>query len=474
MTPERLSQLLATRERETVEFKKAAAGVPSSVYETICAFLNHRGGDILLGVADDGTVLGVPDDTVDQICADIASATSNGNLFSPPYLVYPQKLQYQGQWIVHIQVPESSQTHQLRGVVYDRGADGDFKVSDPEGIARIVNRKRMVYSETRTYPHLTLDALDADTLQRVRNRIGSVQPGHPWLTLDTAQFLRKAGLLVRDSTTGQESLCLAAVVLFGTEDTLTQLMPYFKIDALLRRQDVDRYDDRLLVRTNIVEAYLRLMEFIERHLPDPFYMERDVRISLRDKIFRELVANLLVHREYTKADVARILIYQDRVEFSNPTIPHWGGNFDPDTIVPFQKNPLISKMFLQLGWVEEIGSGLMNVKKYLPRYAPQGSFTVRESDIFSVTVYLAPVQATQQVTQQVTSEETQRRFAAVLEFCEIPRTRKEIQDMLGLKDRENFRVTILTPLLNSGQLELLYPDRPRSSHQKYVRKRLQP
>ena len=38
----------------------------------------------------------------------------------------------------------------------------------------------------------------------------------------------------------------------------------FKIDALLRRQDVDRYDDRLLVRTNIVEAYLRLMEFIER------------------------------------------------------------------------------------------------------------------------------------------------------------------------------------------------------------------
>jgi ATP-dependent DNA helicase RecG len=70
-------------------------------------------------------------------------------------------------------------------------------------------------------------------------------------------------------------------------------------------------------------------EFIKRHLPDPFYMERDVRISLRDKIFRELVANLLVHREYTKADVARILIYKDRVEFTNPTIPHWGGNFDP-------------------------------------------------------------------------------------------------------------------------------------------------
>lgn len=146
MTPERLSQLLATR---------AGDGGIQEGSEWCAILADHlrlsepSRWRYPLGVADDGTVLGVPDDTVDQICADIASATSNGNLFSPPYLVYPQKLQYQGQWIVHIQVPESSQTHQLRGVVYDRGADGDFKVSDPEGIARIVNRKRMVYSETR-------------------------------------------------------------------------------------------------------------------------------------------------------------------------------------------------------------------------------------------------------------------------------------------------------------------------------------
>lgn len=82
----------------------------------------------------------------------------------------------------------------------------------------------------------------------------------------------KRGSLCATLQRGRNRSVWAAVVLFGTEDTLTQLMPYFKIDALLRRQDVDRYDDRLLVRTNIVEAYLRLMEFIERHLPDPFYM----------------------------------------------------------------------------------------------------------------------------------------------------------------------------------------------------------
>lgn len=130
---------------------------------------------------------------------------------------------------------------------------------------------------------------------------------YPWLDLDTESFLRKAGLLVRDPTTAKEALCLAGLLLFGTEEALLQSLPYYKIDALLKRNNVDRYDDRCYVQSNIIEAYLALMEFIERHLPDPFYMEKDVRLSLRDKIFWELVANLLVHREYTKADVARIL-----------------------------------------------------------------------------------------------------------------------------------------------------------------------
>ena len=90
---------------------------------------------------------------------------------------------------------------------------------------------------------------------------------------------------------------------------ITQVVPHFRVDALLRRHDVQRYDDRRDIRTNLLEAYEQLMAFVGKHLPDPFYLEGPTRISLRDKIFREVVANILVHREYTNARPTIFIIY---------------------------------------------------------------------------------------------------------------------------------------------------------------------
>ena len=124
-------------------------------------------------------------------------------------------------------------------------------------------------------------------------------------------------------------------------------------------------------------------------------------------------------------------------------------------------------MFLQLGWVEEIGSGLMNVMKYLPLYTRSGHAEILEDEDFRVIVFL---EATEQATPQATPQAPSDRIATILEFCKIPRSREEIQDMLGLKDREHFRKEILEPLIITGKLELTIPDKPRSPHQKYVTK----
>ena len=51
----------AVYETIAVEFKRCGNGIESDVYETVCSFLNRFGGDIFLGVLDDGTVLGVPE-----------------------------------------------------------------------------------------------------------------------------------------------------------------------------------------------------------------------------------------------------------------------------------------------------------------------------------------------------------------------------------------------------------------------------
>jgi len=66
---------------------------------------------------------------------------------------------------------------------------------------------------------------------------------HPWLSLDDKQLLQTASLWRRDLQTGNEDYTLAAALLFGKYETISNILPYYKTDALVRINDTDRYDD---------------------------------------------------------------------------------------------------------------------------------------------------------------------------------------------------------------------------------------
>ncbi len=61
-------------------------------------------------------------------------------------------------------------------------------------------------------------------------------------------------------------------MVFGTDEIIQRVATAYKFDALLRRENIDRYDDHLTVRTNLIEAHDLLMGFVEKHLNDPFYL----------------------------------------------------------------------------------------------------------------------------------------------------------------------------------------------------------
>jgi hypothetical protein len=75
------------------------------------------------------------------------------------------------------------------------------------------------------------------------------------------------------------------------------------------------------------------------------------------------------------------------------------------------------------------------------------------------------------VTTQVATQDNMQdeRTELLLEFCAEPRTRDEMQQFIGITNREHFRKAILKPLLESGQLKMTIPDKPNSRNQKYVR-----
>jgi ATP-dependent DNA helicase RecG len=239
----------------------------------------------------------------------------------------------------------------------------------------------------------------------------------------------------------------------------------------LRRRDTERYDDRLIVRTNLIDAFDLLMGFVEKHLSDPFYLEGTAAVSLRARIFRELVANIVAHREYTSAAPATMMIYKDRVEFKNPNVPHGRGPIDPAHFTPYPKNPTICKFFIQLGRYEELGSGVNNVTKYLPFYSPgAGAPSFIEDDMFTAVVPLVPIagevtgQATAPVRAPVEAP-VSKLLSLLLDKGEMGNA--EILEALSLKSRRRMRENYIAPALRAGLVEYTIPDKPNSRLQKY-------
>ena len=250
----------------------------------------------------------------------------------------------------------------------------------------MVNRKRTHYTEGMIYPAVRFDDFNKELFHKARNLIRSNQPNHPWLALDDRQMLVKAGLKKRDFKTGEEGYTLSAVLLFGKDDVIQQILPHYKIDALVRIENIDRYDDRLIIRTNLIDAYDQLMGFVGKHLPDKFFIEGGQRLSLRDNLFREVIANLLIHREYTNALPATFTVFNDRVELENANNPHGRGPISVNDFTPFPKNPSISKFYMQLGRVEELGSGVINVNRLIKNYTPGKRPSFIEGDVFKTVV----------------------------------------------------------------------------------------
>ena len=411
MTEQDIQRIIEKGEGIDVEFKSAWNELPKNLFETVCAFLNRSGGTILLGVNDHKQVIGIDPQEAEKMCKDFAGLSNNPNKIEPVFLLYPTIVDFGGKKIIHFFVPASSQVHKTCGKVYDRSVDGDFHVRSDEQIRQIYLRKTAFYSENTIYPYLFESHFAPGIVERVRRIIKINRPDHPWNEISDEVFFRIAGLYQEDVHTGKKGFTMAALLLFGREEVIMSAIPHYKTDALVRRVDMDRYDDRITLRCNIVEAYDKLLEFIAKHLPDKFYMIGDQRVSLREKLFREIAVNMLIHREFTNAFPASLIIYKDRVETKNANKPHVYGQLMPETFQPFPKNPHLSQIFTQMGRSEELGTGLRNVYMFSKAYSGNDHILFFEDDIFKVTIPLSRSyidRATEKVTDRVTEKVTDR------------------------------------------------------------------
>jgi ATP-dependent DNA helicase RecG len=249
-------------------------------------------------------------------------------------------------------------------------------------------RKQKIYSENQVFPFATINDFKPELFDKVKALVRNQRPNHPWSTMTNEELLKSAGLFKQDIQTGKSGYTLAAILLLGKDEIVLSVLPHHKSDAILRVENIDRYDDRDDIRVNLLESYERLMNFINKHLKDKFYQEGNQRISVRDRIFREVIGNFLIHREFMSGFPAKLVIDKNQLYTENWNKPHGNGNINPLNFLPYPKNPMIARFFKEIGWVDELGSGVRNVFKYTPLYTPKAKPYFVEEDVFKTIIPL--------------------------------------------------------------------------------------
>lgn len=249
-------------------------------------------------------------------------------------------------------------------------------------------RKQNIFTENKVYPYVVIDDLRLDLLPRLRQMaVNNAGGSHPWENMNDQELLQSAGLYSVDRVTGERGYNLAAVMLLGKDNVILDCCPAYETDALVRKVNIDRYDDREIVRTNLIESYELLLEFAKKHLPDKFYLEGTERKSLRNIIAREMLVNMLIHREFSSTYTAKFIIEENRMYVENANRSNRYGVITPDNLEPNPKNPIIASFFRNIGWSDRLGSGVRNLFKYCKFYSGQEPEFI-EGDICRIIVPL--------------------------------------------------------------------------------------
>ena len=151
--------------------------------------------------------------------------------------------------------------------------------------------------------------------------------------------------------------------------------------------------------------------------------------------------------------------------------------YDIYSIRSMRRNPVIADLFHRMKYMERRGSGLRKIVSeteqlpgYTEAYKPEFSSTATDFRVILKNVNYNLEGGAHQVIHQVTHQDIELSTVSkqILVFCTTPKSKKELAIFCRFKDLRNFTLKHINPLLESGQLEMTIPDKPKSRNQKYI------
>lgn len=364
-----MDRIIPERETMEIEFKSDVKKLSDSdLIDAIVAFANTHGGDLYLGVEDNGAVTGLHEQhrDVTQLSAFIANRTV------PPISVRIEYLHGECPALL-IHVPKSrSIVASSAGKIQRRRLKADGTPENVPMYPHEINSRLSTLSllDFSAQPVPGAQYQDLDPLERERLRkIVLAYRGEKVLLELPDDELDKALRLVAIS--GEQYVpTYAGLLLLGRQEKLRELMPTAESAFLMRRGTQVTVNETFFLP--LLAAIERIFDFIDARNPAQEMESGLFRISVPAydrRAVREAVVNAFSHRDYTQLGRVLVQIDEDGLTVSNP-----GGFIEGVTVQnilsaePYGRNPVLADALKRIGLAERSGRGVDRIYEGSLRY----------------------------------------------------------------------------------------------------------
>jgi ATP-dependent DNA helicase RecG len=347
-------------ESSTIEFKQE---IPSNekIIKTIVGFCNQHGGRLIIGVADDGVVYGIDPHKAEEMMEYLGKMIYETT--APPIipLVYTRRLIDKTILVIEV----SSGMNKPYYIIADGIAKGTYirlGRSTLKANADMIEELRRE-SQGKSYETMPVYQVNRKDLNEksMQAFFASWKRADP-IKMITDELLLSYHLITKEHHKVYPTI--VGILMFGDDP-----QRYFS-EAMILCSHFAGIEGRHSIAStdcngNLFEQFNRAYNFVVSHLDYKFEIVKTQRmetLELPEIAIREALLNAIVHRSYSIKAPTKIAIYDNRVEISSPG--NFPGSLNTDNLrqgITFLRNPVICKLFREAGYVEKLGTGLIEI-----------------------------------------------------------------------------------------------------------------
>jgi len=373
------------KETLTIEFKSDMQKISDSeIFETVVALANTDGGDIYLGVEDDGRVTGLHESHMNPVT--LSAYISNNTI--PPISVRTEVLS-EAAPVLKISVPRctggiaaTSSGKILRRRIRIDGTPESVPMYPPELATRLSGLRLLDYSAMPVNGASTED-FDPLEVERLRKIVLTYDGDKQLLELQNEELFKALGFA--KDIEGRFVPTITGLLMIGRVNSIKEHIPTHSATfQVLEGTSVKLNEDRALP---ILALFDDFRAYLEAYNPEKELESGMYRMSIPDfnkRAIREGIVNAFAHRDYTKMGRVRVSITDEGLTIANP-----GGFVEGVTInnllttEPFGRNPLLADALKRVGLAEKTGRGIDRIfegsliyGRLLPDYTASTQITV--------------------------------------------------------------------------------------------------